>query len=217
MNLWEALEKRTTVRSFSDRPIGQAILDKAVRAALTAPAYNHLWEWGFIQLRDPALRENIAKACGIRDIRDSSRLHELLGAFPDEARQIYLRALPVQRTMLREAPEILVPIYRSKRGEIHSEGPADLNAHAAIWMGIAHVLLPLAEDGVFGCTLVPGPSIEARTLLGIPDGWRIATLLPIGYPRGKVVHNPHPHRSEDFLHIDRFTGFSLPTTNEPMG
>jgi len=217
MSLLEALEKRATVRSFSDRPVGQAILDKAIRAALTAPAYNHLWEWGFIQLRDPALREQVAEAFGIRDIRDASRLQELFSTFPDEAKQIYLRALPVQQTMLREAPEILVPIYRSKRGETRAEGPVDLNAHAAIWMGIAHLLLSLAEDGVFGCTLVPGPSNEARALLGVPDGWRIATLLPIGYPRGKVIHNPHPTRVGDFLHIDRFTGFTLPTTDEPMG
>jgi nitroreductase len=217
MDLWKTLDRRTTIRSFSERPIDGSILEKAIRAALHAPAYNHLWEWGFVLLRDPSLRERIADALDIRDVRDPARLHEMFDALPDEARRIYLRALPVQRTMLLAAPEVVVPIYRAKRGESRADGPADLNAHAAVWIGIGYLLLSLAEDGVFGCTLVPGASDEADALLGVPEGWRIATLLPIGYPRGVAVRNAHPIDVSDFLHIDRFTGFRLPTTDKPMG
>ncbi len=217
MELWEALEARTTIRSFADRPIAQAIVYKAVKAALSAPAYNHLWEWGFILLRDPALRLRIADACDIYDVKDRARLKRAFGSLPEAAKRIYLRALPVQRTMVLTAPEVIVPIYRTKRNECSPKGPADLNAHAAIWIGIAYLLLSFAEDGVHGCTLVPGPSDEARHLLEVPDGWEIATLLPIGYPRGRMIRNPHPAHVDDFIHVDRFSGFPLPTTEEPMG
>jgi hypothetical protein len=53
--------------------------------------------------------------------------------------------------------------------------------------------------------------------LGVPEGWEIATLLPFGYPRGHVVRNEHPSDVDAFLHVDRFRGFGLPTTSEPMG
>ena len=82
---------------------------------------------------------------------------------------------------------------------------------------IGYMLLSFAEDGVYGCTIIPGRSGEARRLLGVPADWEIATFLPFGYPRGSVVRNAHPTDVEEFLHVDRFRGFSLPTTPEPMG
>jgi nitroreductase len=217
VDLWEALGARSTVRTFDARPVGTAVVKKALRAALRAPAYNHLWEWGFIEIRDRALRASLADAAALEDVEDPSVLMAKFSALPAEARQIYLRALPLQRTMVLTAPELLVPVYRPKRGERAPQGPADLNGHAAVWMAIGYMLLSLAEDGVYGCTIIPGRSSEARELLGIPEDWEIATLLPFGYPRGHVVRNEHPSDVEAFLHVDRFRGFGLPTTPEPMG
>ncbi len=200
MDLWEAFEVRATVRRFDG-----------------APAYNHLWEWGFIQVQDRALRSHLADATSLEDVSAPDLLAAKFASLPAAARQIYLRALPLQRTMLLEAPGLLVPVYRPKRGEHAPEGPADLNAHAAIWIAVGYMLLSLAEDGVYGCTIIPGRSGEARRLLGVPADWEIATFLPFGYPRGHVVRNAHPTDIEAFLHVDQFHGFSLPTTSEPMG
>jgi nitroreductase len=217
MDLWQALNTRVTVRTFDDRPVPTNVLAKGVRAALCAPAYNHLWEWGFIEIHDRALRTSLANAAALEDVADPDTLATKFASLPTEARQIYLRALPLQRTMVLTAPGLLVPVYRPKRGERAPEGPADLNAHAAVWMAIGYMLLSLAEDGVYGCTIIPGRSSEARRLLGVPEDWEIATLLPFGYPRGHVVRNEHPSDVDAFLHVDRFRGFGLPTTPEPMG
>jgi len=217
MDLWQALNTRVTVRTFDDRPIPTNVVAKGVRAALRAPAYNHLWEWGFIQIHDRALRTSLADAAALENVADPDTLAAKFASLPTEARQIYLRALPLQRTMVLTAPGLLVPVYRPKRGEHAPEGPADLNAHAAIWIAIGNLLLSLAEDGVYGCTIVPGRSSEARHLLGVPEDWEIATFLPFGYPHGHVVRNEHPSDVDPFLHVDRFRGFGLPTTPEPMG
>jgi nitroreductase len=217
MDLWEALEARATVRTYDERPVAVGIVKKAIRAALRAPAYNHLWEWGFIQIHDRSLRPLLADAVGLEDVSDPDILAAKFASLPAEARQIYLRALPLQRTMVLTAPGLLVPVYRPKRGERTPQGPADLNAHAAIWIALGYLLLSLAEDGVYGCTIVPGRSSEARQLLGVPEDWEIATFLPFGYPRGHVVRNEHPSDVDAFLHVDRFRGFGLPTTPEPMG
>jgi nitroreductase len=217
MDLWQALNARVTVRTFDGRAVASPVIVKAVRAALRAPAYNHLWEWGFIEVRDRALRGRLADAAGLEDVADPDVLAERFASLPEEARRIYLRALPLQRTMVLTAPKLFVPVYRPKRGERAPEGPADLNAHAAIWMAIGYLLLSLAEDGVYGCTIIPGRSEEARCLLGVPLDWQIATFLPLGYPRGRVVRNEHPSDVDAFLHIDHFRGFGLPTTSEPMG
>ena len=217
MELWQALETRTTVRSFSDRPVDRGLIVKAVQAALRAPAYNHLWEWGFVLLSDATRRREIVDAMEIKDVTDREALWKQFGTLPEEVKRIYLRALPVQRTMLLSAPEVIAAVYRCKKNEWNPRTPADLNAHAAIWMAIAYLLLSLAEDGLQSCTLVPGDTSAAKHLLGLPDGWEIAVLLPVGYPLRMLVRKEHPSDASAFIHVDRFTGFTLPTTAEPMG
>ncbi|MDD5646932.1 MAG: nitroreductase family protein [Candidatus Bipolaricaulis sp.] len=217
MELGQALAERVTVRRFAGRPVDSEIVRKAVRAALRAPAYNHLWEWAFLRVSDPAVRVRLADALEIYDVSDPVKLHALFDPLPEEARRIYLRALPVQRSMLLSAPTLLVPVYRPKRAEREAAGPADLNAHAAIWMAIAYLLLSLAEDGVGGCTLVPGATEAGKALLHVPRDWEIATLLPIGYPQGRVARNAHPQSVDAYLHDEVFRGFSGPSTLKPMG
>ena len=217
MELWQAFEARSTVRAFSARPVSEELIAKAVRGALHAPAYNHLWEWGFIRLNRPDGRLALVDALDLRDWRDRDELQRAFAGLPEEARKVYLAACPMQRTMMLEAPELVVAVYRTKRHERAARSPADLNAHAAIWMGISHLLLSLVEDGLFSCTVPPGPTAGARGLLGLPDDWEIAALLPIGYPLSKPRRRPHPTDPAPFLHEDRFRGFNLPTTVEQMG
>ena len=217
MELWQALAARTTVRSFESRPVPDTVLDRALRAALHAPAYNHLWEWGFIRVCDGEARHRLVEALGVRDWTDREHLRRMFDPLPEEARKVYLAACPVQRRMMLSAPELLVVVYRTKLHESNPASPADLNAHAAIWMGIAYLLLALAEEGVHGCTAPPGPTAAARPLLELPPDWEIATLLPIGYPRSRPRRRPHPVDPAPFLHLNTFGGFSLPTTPEQMG
>lgn len=42
MELLEVIEKRRTVRDFSDKEIPQEIIEKSLEAGLKAPSYNHL-------------------------------------------------------------------------------------------------------------------------------------------------------------------------------
>jgi len=216
MELWEALAARATVRSFDPRPVPDAVVERAVRAALHAPAYNHLWEWGFVRVSDPAARLRLVEALGIQDWTDRANLRRTFDPLPEEARKVYLAACPVQRRMVLSAPELLVVVYRTKLHESKPSSPADLNAHAAIWMGIAFLLLALAEQGVYGCTAPPGPTAAARPLLDLPLDWEIATLLPIGYPSSRPRRRPHPTDPAPFLHQGVFGGFDLPTTPKQM-
>jgi len=82
MDLWQVLEERSTLRSFASRPVSSEIVRKAVRAALRAPAYNHLWEWAFLRIEDPGFRVRLAEAFEIRDVDDPATLHALFSPCP---------------------------------------------------------------------------------------------------------------------------------------
>ncbi|NPV69969.1 MAG: hypothetical protein HPY55_04875 [Firmicutes bacterium] len=217
MDLWQVLEQRRTIRSFQDRPVEPHLIEKAIRAALMAPAYNHLWEWGFILLRDREFRRRVVdEGLGVRDVKDAALLKRWFAGLPPEARKIYLRALPVQREMLLSASELIIPVYRTKKHERVPKDPSDLNAHAAIWMAIAYLLLSLAEDGLYSCTMPPDDTTKAKAMLNLPADWEIAALLPVGYPKVLPPKVGRPTDPGKFIHVNGFQGFTLPTTEEQM-
>ncbi|MGE5484832.1 MAG: nitroreductase family protein [Ignavibacteriales bacterium] len=207
MDLWDVLEARRTIRSFQDRPVEWPLIEKAIRAAMMAPSHNHLWNWGFILLRDGDFRRRVVdEGFGIQDVKDPVVLSRWVDGLPDEAKRMYLRAVPVQRKMLMTAPEVIVVVYETKKNEAAPRYPSDLNAHAAIWMAIAYLLLSLAEDGLYSCTLPPDETTQAREMLGLPPEWEVAALLPVGYPRVLTRKSGHPSNVDRFIHIDRFAG-----------
>ncbi|HEY6479662.1 MAG TPA: nitroreductase family protein [Streptosporangiaceae bacterium] len=58
MQTWEAIESRRNVRSFADRPIAAADLDRILEAGRRSPSSQNWQPWDFILVTDPGqLRE----------------------------------------------------------------------------------------------------------------------------------------------------------------
>ena len=47
MELYEAIEKRRTIRDFEDKPVDMEVIKKILSAGLKAPTNNHLRQWEF--------------------------------------------------------------------------------------------------------------------------------------------------------------------------
>ncbi len=60
MDVFEAIRVRKSVRSFLDRQISDATLERVLEAARLAPSARNGQEWRFVVVRDKATRERIA-------------------------------------------------------------------------------------------------------------------------------------------------------------
>ena len=58
MEFYEVLERRRTIRDFSDKIVTDEVLEKILSAAFKAPTNDHLRQFEFIVVRG---RENIAR------------------------------------------------------------------------------------------------------------------------------------------------------------
>lgn len=206
MELMEALEKRRTVRDFLDKPVPEEVIKKALYAGLKAPSYNHQKQVYFTLVRDPELRLGLIAAEGMKDEVSETFKAALKKEYEKLAQEMYMDAIPKQNKMLKYAPEVLVVSYKPKKAFAQSRTPADLNCHAAVWACIENILLSLAEDGVFGTTMVPDNTPAMKEVLGMPEELEIAVLLPFGYmsPDFRII--PQKEVSvEEALHIDRWS------------
>jgi nitroreductase len=64
MNVFEAIARRNSVRSYLDKPVEQEKLQTLFSAVRLAPSARNAQEWRFILVTDPALRNKVAAAGG---------------------------------------------------------------------------------------------------------------------------------------------------------
>ncbi|MBL4655802.1 MAG: nitroreductase family protein, partial [Bacteroidia bacterium] len=61
-DFYEWLDKRRTLREFSDKPIPKEVLDNIVKAASTAPSGAHKQPWTFCIVTNPEIKSEIRNA-----------------------------------------------------------------------------------------------------------------------------------------------------------
>jgi nitroreductase len=62
MDLFEVIGERRSVRSYQDRPVEEAKLQKVLEAARLAPSAGNRQEWRFVVVQDAALRQKLMEA-----------------------------------------------------------------------------------------------------------------------------------------------------------
>ena len=62
MDVFEAIKKRKSVRSYFDKPVEEEKLLKILEAARLAPSASNRQEWRFVIVRDKAKRAELSKA-----------------------------------------------------------------------------------------------------------------------------------------------------------
>ena len=202
MELYEAVACRRTVREFRPEPVAENILRRVLGAGLKAPSNAHRKPWQFMLLHDwEKKRHAIVEGLRARDMKDQAEIDRFLERFSDETlREVYRRALPVQLTMMLEAPELLLVCTKMKPlAACHTL--FELNPLASVWMCIENIMLAMAAEGLFGCTYTPYDASGLKMATGIPSDWEVVVVIPFGYPK----MSPEPNADEDLdsrLHID---------------
>jgi len=202
MEFYDVVRKRRTVREFRPDPVPEEVLRRVLEAGLRAPSNAHLKPWSFVLLRDRDKRRRVVvEGLRARDLKDPAEIERFLEGFTDETlKAVYRRTLPVQLTMMLEAPEVLVVLTRMKPLS-GCRRLFDLNPWASVWMCIENVMLAMAAEGLFGCTYTPYEAAGLKAALGVPEGWEAAAAIPFGYPR-TMPEADEPEDMDSRLHID---------------
>jgi nitroreductase len=62
MELWDAINRRRSIRKFTDQPVEEAKLNRVLEAGRVAPSAGNRQEWKYVVVRDAALRGQLAEA-----------------------------------------------------------------------------------------------------------------------------------------------------------
>jgi len=189
LDFYEVVKRRRSVREFQSKPVEEEKLLRVLEAGLKAPSHNHLREWEFILIRDVEQRKRVvglgAKA---ENVTNQTKLEKATEGMADKMqKEMYLKALPIQKRMLMSSPELLVVCFRMKKALKECKTLYELNDFASVWACIENILLAMAAEGLYGVTYVPHETASLKEVLDMPQDYEVAAVIPIGYPTDYFV------------------------------
>jgi len=171
------IDRRRTVRDFSDRPVPKDIIETALKAASTAPSGANLQPWHFAVVSGPATKRKIRLAAEAEERE----------FYTHRASEEWLAALqPLgtddQKPFLETAP-YLIAVFLQKFGEL-PDGRKVKHYYPAESTGLAAGMLitALHTAGLATLTHTPSPMKFLNEILGRPKSERPFLLLVVGYP-----------------------------------
>jgi len=173
----EEMERRRTVRMFSDRPVPRELIECCIATGSTAPSGANMQPWHFVAVTDPAVKERI---------RDAAEAEEK-EFYEHRASPEWLEALAPLGTdehkpFLETAPW-LIAVFAQKYGKL-PDGRKVKHYYPIESVGLATGMLitALHHAGLATLTHTPSPMGFLNEMLHRPINERPFLLLVTGYP-----------------------------------
>jgi iodotyrosine deiodinase len=173
----DLMQRRRTVRDFSDKPVPRSVIEAAVATAGTAPSGANQQPWTFACISDPAIKSKIRVAAE----------EEEKAFYAGKAGEEWLDALSHlgtdwQKPFLETAPW-LIGIFGQRWG-ITPTGEKTKHYYVPESVGIAagFLIAALHNAGLATLTHTPSPMGFLNGICGRPESEKAYILLVVGYP-----------------------------------
>jgi len=171
------MQRRRTVRQFSDRPVPREIIEECLLTAGSAPSAANLQPWHFVVVSDPKVKHEIRVAA---EQEEDEFYHR-------RAPQEWLDALAIigideQKPFLETAPYLIV-IF----GKNHSQLPdgrqvKSYYVNESIGIATGFLIAAIHNAGLASLTHTPSPMGFLNNILHIPPDAKPFLILVVGYP-----------------------------------
>ena len=171
------VNRRRTVRDFSDRPVPKDIIETALKVANTAPSGANLQPWHFAVVSGPETKRKIREAAEAEEREFYSHR-----ASPEWLAALEPLGTDSNKPFLETAP-YLIAVFLQKFGQL-PDGRKVKHYYPVESTGLATGMLitALHHAGLVTLTHTPSPMKFLNQILSRPTSERPFLLLVTGYP-----------------------------------
>ena len=174
----QLIQKRRTVRDFSDGSVDKSIIENCIKAAASAPSGAHQQPWHFVAISNQEIKSKIRQAAEAEEKE----------FYQHRASEEWLKALEplgtdTNKPFLEKAPW-LIAVFAQRYG-IDKQGNRVKHYYTPESVGIACGLLitALHTAGLATLTHTPSPMGFLKTILKRPENERPYLLVVCGHPK----------------------------------
>ncbi len=173
---YENLNRRRTVRDFSDQDFPFEIIEKAILTAGTAPSGAHMQPWRFVVVRDAGIKSKIRKAAEKEEYesyhkRMSDKWLKRLAPLGTDEHKPFLEIAPY-----------LIVVFRINSITEDGETEPTYYSQESVGIAVGMLLSALHNAGLATLTHTPSPMKFLQEILGRPKNEVPFVLIPVGYP-----------------------------------
>ena len=177
-DFYQEMNRRRTIRFYSDKPIPNEVIENIIKTAGTAPSGAHTEPWTYVVVQDPEVKGQVRH---IIELEERINYEKRMG----DQWTTDLKPLKTtwQKPYLTEAP-VLVLLFKQVHGwtenglkKTHYYNEISCSISAGLFLAAVQVA------GLVTLTSTPlncGPAL--RSLLNRPSEEKLLMLLPLGYP-----------------------------------
>ena len=175
------LDKRRSVREFSDKKFPIEIVENIIRAASTAPSGAHKQPWTFCIISDPEVKKEIRIAAEKEEYENYTR----------RMSEEWLKDLePFATNHIKEfleiAPYLIVVMKKSYDIENEVEKRTNYYVNESVGLASGMLLSAIHHAGLVALTHTPSPMMFLKRLLNRPKNEQPFLLIPVGLPVDNV-------------------------------
>lgn len=180
-SFYQLMNKRRTVRDFSDKPVPKEIMENIISTASTAPSGAHKQPWNFCLVGDPEIKKQIRKAAEKEEKENySGRMSERwlrdLNPFGTDWKKPFLEVVPWHIVVFKRVYEV-----------VNGEKNNNYYVNESVGIATGFLLAAIHNAGLVALTHTPSPMNFLCSVLNRPENERPFLLIPVGYPADNVM------------------------------
>ncbi|WP_420401395.1 nitroreductase family protein [Flagellimonas sp.] len=184
----EWLDKRRSVREFSDQKVPKEIIDNLILSASTAPSGAHKQPWTFCAVSNPALKTEIRKAAEAEE--KESYEHRMSERWKKDLEPL---GTDMHKPFLEIAPWLIIAFKKVYEFDENGEKHNNYYVNESIGIACGMLISAIHNAGLVTLTHTPSPMNFLTKILDRPSNERAFLLLPVGYPK-TPTYVPDIHR-----------------------
>jgi nitroreductase len=185
METLDAIRNRRSIRRYKPEPVDDKTLEIVLEAARLAPSWSNTQCWRFIVIRDPAIKSQIAESIQIN---------------PNMGKNPAARAFST-------APVIIVACAEKKvSGLFNGKTVTDKGEWWFMFdvaLAMENLVLAATSLGLGTVHVALFDTEKVASILGVPDGYSVVEMTPLGYPEYQPDARPRKELAE-IVFLEKF-------------
>ena len=178
---YQWLDRRRTVRDFSDRPVPRELIENLILSASSAPSGAHKQPWRFCAVSNPGIKKEIRKAA------EKEEYESYHGRMSERwLKDLQPLGTDWHKPFLEIAPWLIIVFKKAYEWGEKGEKTNNYYVNESVGLAAGFLLTAIHNAGLVALTHTPSPMNFLVKILNRPDNERPFLLIPVGYPAEDV-------------------------------